>query len=336
MRVDRQAATLYHARSPDQIRPPEGIPVLSASSPGRIRLAILVMIVTPLFFSSNLIFGRGVVDEVAPFTLALIRWSAVALALLPFVVLEWATVGALLAGSLRRLLLLAFLGMWICGAIVYLALGLTSATNGTLIYTTSPVIIILLEAIFFGRRIVWREGAGALIAFAGVATIVLRGDPLTLLLLDFNLGDLLFVGAAVAWATYSILYRSGPLRAVSNMALFGIVAGLGALLLAPIAVAEFALGAVLPNTAAAWGGIAGIVFFASLLAFSGFQFGVRELGAPLAGMFMYLMPPYGVGLAVVFLGESLESFHLAGIAMVMAGIVLATLPAGLFARRPAA
>lgn len=307
---------------------------MPASSPGRTRLAILVMIVTPLFFSSNLIFGRGVVDEVAPFTLALVRWGAVAIALAPFILVEWDTVRALLTVSLRRLLILAFLGMWVCGAIVYLALGWTSATNGTLIYTTSPVIIILIEALFFGRRIGWREGAGALVAFAGVATIVLRGDPLRLLSLDFNLGDLLFVAAAIAWATYSVLYRSGPLRAISNMALFAVVAAGGALLLAPFAAAEWYLGLPLPVTPAAWGGIAGIVFFASLLAFSGFQFGVRELGAPLAGMFMYLLPPYGVGLAVIFLGESLEPFHLAGIAMVMAGIVLATLPAGLFARRP--
>jgi len=306
---------------------------LSASRSGRTRLAILVMVVTPLFFSSNLIFGRGVIDEVAPFTLALVRWTAVALVLAPFMLWEWPTVRALLAENTRRLLLLAFLGMWVCGAIVYLALGMTSATNGTLIYTTSPVIIIVIEALFFRRRIGWREAAGALIAFAGVATILLRGDPAALVALDFNFGDLLFVGAAIAWAAYSILYRSGPLRAVSNMTLFALVAAAGALLLLPFAAVERSLGLPLPTTPAAWSGIAGIVFFASLLAFSGFQFGVRELGAPLAGLFMYLMPPYGVGLAVLFLGERLEAFHVAGIALVMAGIILATLPIGLLRRR---
>jgi len=117
------------------------------------------------------------------------------------------------------------------------------------------------------------------------------------------------------------------------MTLFAVVAAGGAMLLVPFAAVEWVLGLPLPATPAAWSGIAGIVFFASLLAFSGFQFGVRELGAPLAGMFMYLMPPYGVGLAVLFLGERLEAFHVAGIAMVMAGIILATLPIGLLRRR---
>ncbi len=48
--------------------------------------------------------------------------------------------------------------------------------------------------------------------------------------------------------------------------------------------------------------VAGINVFASLLAFSGYQYGVRHLGAPMTGMFMYMLPVYGVGLSVIFLG----------------------------------
>ncbi len=66
--------------------------------------------------------------------------------------------------------------------------------------------------------------------------------------------------------------------------------------------------------------------FSSLLAFSGFQFGVRTLGPSVAGVFMYLLPPYGVLMAVAILGESFEPFHAAGIALVMGGVILATLP----------
>ncbi len=306
---------------------------MPSTTSGRTRLAVLVMIVTPLFFSSNLIFGRGVIGEVAPFTLALIRWSLVAAALSPFVLFEWPAVASTLRAEWRRVVLLAFLGMWLCGGVVYLALGMTTATNGTLIYTTSPVLIILVEALLFGRRIGWREGIGSLIAFGGVATIVLRGDPGALLRLSFNLGDLMFFGAALAWAFYSILYRAEPLRKLSNLALFALVAAAGALLLLPVSLLELAAGAPMPSTAAAWGGIGGIVLFASLLAFSGFQFGVRQLGAPVAGLFMYLLPPYGVALAVMMLGETLHGFHAVGIALVMGGIMLATAPVGLLRPR---
>ena len=43
--------------------------------------ALAVLTVMPLFFSSNIIFGRAAVDEVGPFTLAFLRWLLTALVL---------------------------------------------------------------------------------------------------------------------------------------------------------------------------------------------------------------------------------------------------------------
>ncbi|WP_163574693.1 EamA family transporter, partial [Klebsiella pneumoniae] len=64
---------------------------------------------------------------------------------------------AALRASWRRIVLLGFLGMWICGAGVYIALIATTATNGTLIYTTSPVMVLLIEIVVFRRRLSpWR------------------------------------------------------------------------------------------------------------------------------------------------------------------------------------
>lgn len=304
-------------------------------SKGRPGLAVLVMLVTPLLFSTNLVFGRGVVDEVAPFTLAFLRWASVAVALSPFLLLERRTAFAVLRGNAALVVLLGFLGMWLCGAIVYRALAMTTATNGTLIFTTSPVIILFIEAIFRGRSIGRREAIGSAIAFVGVAVIVLKGDLGALSTLDVNAGDLIMLGMAVAWATYSILYRSPPLATLSNLALFCAVAAAGALTLLPFAAGEFLLAEPMPRTASAWTSIAGIVVFSSLLAFSGFQYGVRRLGPSAAGVFMYLLPPYGVFLAVTFLGETFHAFHAVGIALVMGGIALATAPAALFRRRRA-
>ena len=301
-------------------------------SQGRPGLAVLVMLVTPLLFSTNLVFGRGVVDEVAPFTLAFLRWASVTVALSPFLLLERRTAFAVLRSNAALVGLLGFLGMWLCGAIVYLALGMTTATNGTLIFTTSPVIILFIEAIFRGRPIGRREVIGSAIAFVGVAVIVLKGDLGALRSLEVNVGDLIMLLMAVAWAAYSILYRSPRLATLSNLALFCAVAAAGAMTLLPFAAAEFLLGEPMPRTPSAWTSIAGIVVFSSLLAFSGFQYGVRRLGSSAAGVFMYLLPPYGVFLAVAFLGEKLHAFHAAGIALVMGGIAMATVPAALFRR----
>ncbi len=289
-------------------------------------LAVAVMVVTPLFFSSNLLFGRALTGEVAPFTLAFIRWGLVALALSPFLLRERAGLRDVLSSHPRLVATLSFLGMVVCGAGVYVALESTTATNGTLIYTSSSVFIILIEAAFFGRAIGWREALGSAIAFAGVAVIVLKGE---LSALDLHWGDLAFVAAALSWAVYSVLYRSPTLGAVSNLALFGLVTLIAAAMLAPFAAIEWLTAGAMPDTASDWSAIAGTAVFASLLAFSGFQFGIRVLGPSIAGIFMYLLPPFGVTMAILFLGEEFRAFHAAGIALVMGGVILATFPARL-------
>ncbi len=289
-------------------------------------IPLTVMLLTPLFFSSNLIFGRSTIHEVAPFTLAFLRWAAAALVLTPFLWMARDKVRAYVTNHTVHWLLLGFLGMWICGAGVYYALQFTTATNGTLIYTTSPLMIIILERLFFGRATSWREIAGILIGFLGVAIIVLKGDFTELAQSSFNVGDLMFIFAALSWAGYSVLLKGRRTAALPVSALFAVVTLSGALLLAPFALWEFLTGALMPHTWSAWGGIAGIVVFSSLLAFSGYQYGIARLGASTASVFMYLLPPYGVGLAVLVLGEPFKTHHAIGIITVLAGLVLATAP----------
>ena len=281
--------------------------------------AWLVMLATPLFFSSNLIFGRWTIPEVAPATLAFIRWGAVALVLAPFAVMDVRRA----AVPWARLALLGFLGMWVCGAVVYAALAHTTATNAVLIYTTSPVWVLLIERAR-GVPLDARPAIGCLVAMAGIAVIVFRGDAALLLALRFNAGDAMILLCAIAWAGYSILFRAPSLAAFSAPGLFGLVAGLGTLLLAPFAAWEWLAGLPMPTTRHAWTGIAGIVLFSSLVAFGGYQFGLRRFGAQVTSVFMYLLPIYGTALAVLFLGERLAPFHAAGVALVLGGVVLAT------------
>lgn len=297
---------------------------------GRLGVAYIVMFLTPLFFSSNLIFGRFISAEVAPFTLAFVRWASVALILSPFIMRERPAVGEVLRRAPWHLLVLGFLGMWVCGAIVYLGLRYTTATNATLIYTASPVMIVAMEALFAGRRIGARQAVGIVVAISGVGVIILKADLAALAALEFNLGDLMLAGAAVAWSLYSVLFRNRRLSGVSGPTLFGMIATAGAITLLPFTAIEYATGAAMPVTIEAWLNIAGIVLCASVLAFSGYQYGLRRLGPSVTGVFMYLLPPYGVFLAVTFLGEAFLLYHKVGIALVMAGVILATLPGSLF------
>jgi len=72
-----------------------------------------------------------------------------------------------------------------------------------------------------------------------------------------------------------------------------------------------------------------VIVFPSLLAHFFFFRGVELIGPNRAAPIMYTIPVFASLLAIVFLGERLYPFHIAGFALVLAGVILAT-------RRPVA
>ena len=286
----------------------------------------ILFLLAPVFFSSNIIFGRGILGEIGPFITAFIRWFGAALLILPFV---WHDRSAGIAFVRRHTgywLMLGILGMGICGGVVYWALTATSASNATLIYTTSSLFIILFQWLFQSRKLMVREISGMIIAFAGVAAIVLHGDLGALLRLTFNIGDFGILVAAIAFALYSLLLRKPAATEVGPLSLFFLLALSGAVCLFPLAIIDYLSGGLLPHTRIAWLKLAGIIAFASLAAFYCFQHAVRVFGAAKAGITLYLMPPISIIMAVLFLGEEFHTYHAIGIVLVTGGVVLATLP----------
>lgn len=287
---------------------------------------IVVFVFTPFFFSTNLIFGRGIISEVAPFTMAFLRWSGCTLLLLPIIIRDRKAALAFLKHHFFHWLTLGFLGMWVCGAIVYMALQTTTAINSSLVYTTSPLFVIIIQFFWMKRIIKFREIIGIAAATIGVCFIILRGDLSQLLVLDLNFGDLLMLGCAISWAVYLILQKSGASRDVPSFAMLGLMATAGTTLLAPFAAFEYLSGARMPSTQSAWLSLSGMVFFSSILAFSGTQYTIRTLGPAISGMSLYLLPVYGVVLAVLTLGEQYHIYHFIGTILVLGGVIVATIP----------
>ncbi|MES5044276.1 DMT family transporter [Rhizobium nepotum] len=288
----------------------------------------LIFLAVPFFFSSNVIFGRGVIGEVSPFIAAFIRWIGSSLVIAPFMIADWRNCVAFVRQKTLLWLVLGILGMGICGGVVYWGLTMTTAANGTLIYTTSSLFIILFQRVFEGRPIKKLEMAGMVMAFAGVAAIVLKGDISALWQMKFNVGDFAILVAAIAFAIYSLLLRDPAARQMASFSLFGLIAFSGALVLLPPAALELAHGGLLPATPMAWAKIGGIILFASLLAFYCFTHTVRVFGPATAGITLYMMPPVSILMATLFLGETFETYHAVGIVLVTGGVIIATAPIG--------
>ena len=291
--------------------------------------AYLLMAVCPFLLASNIVVGAAAVRTIEPFTLTFLRWGLASAIMLPF---AWSSLYAnrhKLLAEWKLIFMTAFMGMGFSGSGVYMALKHTSATNGTLIYSSCPVIIILLEWIFRGRKISLREAIGILLGFAGVLLIVCKGHLETLLSIRFSSGDLLFVAAATSWAIYTVLSRRTIFQSLSTIGMFTIVGLVGAAIQIPFMIWENIAYNTVPTHLDQWLSVAGLVFSASIGALLAYQYMIRVLGPATAGLVMYLMPPFGIFMAVMFLGEEFRLFHLAGFVLVMGGVVLATFPLSL-------
>ena len=76
--------------------------------------------------------------------------------------------------------------------------------NMGIIYTSSPVFIILLSTFILKELIKTKQIFGLVICIVGVLAIICKGDLNLLINTQFTSGDIWMLGAALGWALYSV------------------------------------------------------------------------------------------------------------------------------------
>jgi drug/metabolite transporter (DMT)-like permease len=289
----------------------------------KFRHPYLLLTLTTLFWSGNMVVGRAIRDDVPPLSLAFWRW-AIALALtlplaLPHLRSQWPQ----LKRGWRVVVALGLLGVGGYNTLAYIALQYTAATNAVLLNSFIPIATIALSWAFLKKHLHGSEWLGVLISLLGVTAIVARGELATLAGLTLNIGDLWMLGAVIVWAFYTIGLQWRP-AGVHPMLMLAAFTAVGLTALAPAYVWEMAQGRVIHLTPKA---LAGIAYTGLLPGFVGYVFynrAVGEVGASKASLFIHLMPVFGTLLSAVFLNEIPQTYHFIGIALIFAGIYLTT------------
>ncbi len=287
------------------------------------RIAQALLWITPALWSSNYIIARAADGVIAPHALALGRWALAFVLLLPFC-------GAALVANFaqwrhdgRQMVVLGALGMWVCGAFVYIGAHTTSATNIGLIYAATPVAIALAGAWLLHERVTRQQRLGMALALAGVLFVIAKGEPANLLAVRFTVGDGWVLAAAVSWVAYTVLMQRWPSALDPTPRLAAIIAG-GVLVLLPFTLLEaWAIETPPLGAKALW-----LIVLAALLpgfgAYQAYSYMLRELGAARAGLVMYLSPLYAAGSAWLVLGEAPHWYHAVGALFILPSIWLAT------------
>jgi len=193
--------------------------------------------------------------------------------------------------------------------------------------TTVPIVT-LLVTIFITRETAYSHLRilGILVALLGLVVFVGladgQGDANGATTLD---AMLVMMAGGVAFV-FSGLYSAAKAAALDKAVLTAWVMAVGALLLGIPALLLEAEGLALPS-AAALGSLAASGLVSMALAYLLYFILIERAGAGFAALYAYLIPPLGLLVGVLVLGEPLTLEHLAGLALVLCGLWMITRPA---------
>lgn len=199
--------------------------------------------------------------------------------------------------------------------------GLTyvSATVGSVLISTIPVIATLGAWIIFRERLKLINYAGIVLSFIGVLVFIINKDGS----LSFNIKGLMLMTLAVFSAvgynlTLSRLVGSyGPVFIVNVQNVIGAILFLPIFLIfevRPLSATPFDLKHFMP--------IIELAIFASCGAFILFAFSVKNMGITRANIFSNCIPIFTALFSFILLSEKLSVRNLAGMAIVIAGLFM--------------
>ncbi|HEU4629703.1 MAG TPA: DMT family transporter [Gemmatimonadaceae bacterium] len=236
--------------------------------------------------------------------------------------------GGLVLASRRRatrrdvvaLLLLGVLGNGVYQYLFVQGVALTRAGNAALVLAATPAFVALIGRVRGVERIGARGALGIALSIAGIGLIVLSTSRTHLGGASVG-GDLLVLGACVAWALYTVLLKPYTER-VDGVLLSAVTMVGGTVPLTLLAVPALIAA---PWATLGWAGTGAVVYSglgALVLAYLFWYRGVRTLGPTRTAMYSNLQPVIALLVAWAFLAETPAPFQLLGAVLILAGLLL--------------
>lgn len=224
--------------------------------------------------------------------------------------------------DVRRVIVLGLLGNVVYQVAFIVGLDRTRAGNASLLLATSPIMTALLSAAAGHERVRPRVWGGVVATVVGMALVVLGGHEGVAIGLDTLAGDLILVGAALAWSLYTVgakplINRYGPVP-VTAWTLWT-----GSLALVPLGSLDLVgLGwSAVPGVA--WAGVAFAGIFGIALAYLLWYQGVRYIGNTRTAIYSNLVPVLAILIAWLWLGEVPSVGQIVGAVVIIGGVMLA-------------
>ena len=222
---------------------------------------------------------------------------------------------------------LTLVGLGLMGGSVYflvenMALLHSTASNVSILVSTTPLVTAMLLAIFYkSERLSMRQIFGSILAFVGVVLVVLNGQ----FILHLNpLGDALALGASFTWGFYSLFMRRimGRYSAdfITRKVFFY---GLVTILPYFAFVNPLNIDLLTSGNMTIWSNLIFLGIIASTGGYLLWNWVMRKLGAVKSTNFIYLQSLVAMVAGHVILGERITFMAIAGAVILIVGMVLA-------------
>ncbi len=286
-------------------------------------LPYLLIIAAALIIASNHVLARYLNGVVPPMGMVFWRMVVGALFLLPITGYGLIANRHLILRHWKLFTVMGILFVPLGNGLIYTAYLFTTAINGGVVSASQPAITALLTWLMFRDAINWKQGIGIVIAGIGVLVIITRGDPLAVLSMRMNIGDLIMLAAITFAALYNVLIRKVP-EQIPVPQLMVVVLVTGAVITLPLYIIETIYLRPVPINLLTVGSILWVGIAVTAIAVALMSVAIRQIGANKASMSNYMRALFTALLAVVLLGEEFQTFHLIAMALVIGGVYLMT------------
>jgi drug/metabolite transporter (DMT)-like permease len=279
------------------------------------------LFLTAVFWGGTFIAARVVAQDVGPFSASFLRFVVASLFLMIFTRHFEGKIPLLKLHQVIPVVLLGMTGVFAYNFFFFSGLKIILASRASLIIATNPIFIALFAFAFFGEKLHARNTLGIFLCSSGAIVVISRGSPLMIFQGALGLGELYIIGCVISWVTYSLVGKvamkdMSPMAAVTYSCIIGTIA-----LFFP-AYHEGMIGDIVNYTPVDWFGICYLGFFGSVIGFTWYYQGIKEIGAGRAGIFINFVPISAVILAYFILKENIDVSLIVGATMVISGAYL--------------
>ena len=283
--------------------------------------AHLALLGTNVFFAINLSAIKFIVNEgfAKPFAINIIRVGVTTVLL--WILFIFKPVKSLInKKDLGRFCLCALTGVAINQLLFVKGLSLTFSIHAALLMLTTPILIVIIAAWILKERLNKFKISGLVLGITGAVILVTSKE-------NFGegskayLGDLLIISNAIAYTFYFILVK--PLmKNYDPILIIRVIFTIGFFMMLPFCWQEFNEVSWYTFTPLAWTNLGLVVITGTFLAYLFNVYGIKILGASIAGSYIYSQPIFAAAIAISFLGESLTATKLAAAACIFLGLYL--------------